>query len=200
MVSGSSDETVRVWNLQTGYPRDFFNYCDGNGWARDINHNKLFWVPSHHQKYLCGLQTVQIMSSYKMCKVNSTNFVYGTDWVECKTNSPTLPEDLDLPISNSSEISAMMAKSHLSKWKLEADSSSHARKADFPDSSEPTATSMPVRKKLKIGSDTFSVPELEISTQELNTKLEPGKARIVANANSRVELVKANKDLLEKKK
>ncbi|KAF8998983.1 hypothetical protein BDQ17DRAFT_1361567 [Cyathus striatus] len=193
------------------------------------------------------------MSSYKMCKVNSTNFVYGTDWVECKTNSPTLPEDLDLPISNSSEISAMMvphvipdidnsadincwdnlgpdsndgtaavsipcselaigisdfyddspvsqAKSHLSKWKLEADSSSHARKADFPDSSEPTATSMPVRKKLKIGSDTFSVPELEISTQELNTKLEPGKARIVANANSRVELVKANKDLLEKKK
>ncbi|KAF8993383.1 hypothetical protein BDQ17DRAFT_1331755 [Cyathus striatus] len=112
----------------------------------------------------------------------------------------------DLPVALLDEVDK--ERSYAVKQKLELDDLSsplpRAKATARPNSSKPAAP-IPARnsKRSKIGGDIFAVAELEASTcnKELNTKLELEKARIIADANAKVELAKVNQEvLLEREK
>ncbi|THU81918.1 hypothetical protein K435DRAFT_872840, partial [Dendrothele bispora CBS 962.96] len=84
IVSGSLDNTVRVWSTQIVGQ----NTLDNDGWVScPPNSQKVFWIPPEYSHLLSIHQNPLIISKYGSTNISFDNCVYGEDWAQCYSES-----------------------------------------------------------------------------------------------------------------
>ncbi|KIK50884.1 hypothetical protein GYMLUDRAFT_252585 [Collybiopsis luxurians FD-317 M1] len=95
VVSGSQDETVRIWRIQSGLhnacnlqlpPGISSGYIDNHGWLHSENGSLILWLPPHMRGgFTDQRQVLTIPADAQDCalSVDWSNFVHGTQWTQC---------------------------------------------------------------------------------------------------------------------
>ena len=81
VLSDLDDETsqdAESLKLDNGFCVDFTS-----GWVcKDSGSSLLFWVPPHHRRRVCTLQTLAIMGTTRTI-LDFSRFVHGSSWIQC---------------------------------------------------------------------------------------------------------------------
>ncbi|KIM25035.1 hypothetical protein M408DRAFT_226597 [Serendipita vermifera MAFF 305830] len=90
LASGSSDGTVRVWDLgiddtisSTGLIATNTSE-EKDGWVLGPKSELLFWVPHELRKGLCLPGRMVLASPFPITELDFSAFVHGESWIQCK--------------------------------------------------------------------------------------------------------------------
>ncbi|KAJ7752337.1 hypothetical protein B0H16DRAFT_1546669 [Mycena metata] len=92
IVSGSSDNTVRIWDLKHIFnssmhpennesPQMITTFT--NGWITDSLSHRLIWVPAWLCAHFCGPPASLVITTNGVTILDLTKFVHGKDWTKC---------------------------------------------------------------------------------------------------------------------